>query len=71
MATYNTNCVIENRESFPNGAVRLSMRMLNSNRPMTDTNELPNILHSIVKNNDVLGRLCFDYGEYGFEMITK
>lgn len=68
MATSNTNCVIENRESYANGAVRLSMRMLNSTRPMLLTNELPNVLHSIVRNNDVLGRLCFDYLEYGFEM---
>ena len=48
MSTKNTNCIIEGKRVYPNGAVKVSMRMLNSTRSMLLTNELPNILHSIV-----------------------
>jgi hypothetical protein len=47
MSTKNTNCIIEGKRVYPNGAVKVSMRMLNSSRSMLLTNELPNILHSI------------------------
>lgn len=48
MSTLNTNCIIESKHIHANGCVELTMRMLNSTRPMATTNELPNILHSIV-----------------------
>lgn len=64
MSTKNTNCIIEGKRVYPNGAVRVSMRMLTSTRPMATTNELPNILHSIKVSgmlDDSTSHAGFDY----------
>ena len=39
--------IIEDREVHANGAVKVSIRMLNSDKPQLTTNELPLILNAI------------------------
>ena len=39
--------IIENREVHANGVVKVSIRMLNSDKPQLTTNELPLILNAI------------------------
>lgn len=60
----NTECIIEGKKTYDNGAVSLRMRMLRSDRPMVLTNELPNILHSLKSSgmlDEGLSHQGFDY----------
>jgi hypothetical protein len=61
----NTSCIIEGKRVFPNGAVKVSMRMLTSSRSMLQTNELPNVLHSI-RHSGILGD---DTSHAGFDYV--
>ena len=55
--------IIENREVHPNGVVKVSIRMLNSDKPQLTTNELPIILNAI-KHSELMDanvQRGFDY----------
>lgn len=59
----NTNFVIDKRRSYENGATMLTIRMINSDRPRIQTNELPNILNSLTLSGylDASTSSGFDY----------
>lgn len=61
--------IIENREVHANGVVKVSIRMLNSDKPQLTTNELPIILNAI-KHSELMDDTVqrgFDY-TLDFEM---
>lgn len=59
----NTNFVIDKRKTYENGAVMLTIKMLNSDRPEILTNELPNILNTLTLSGylDASASSGFDY----------
>lgn len=61
--------IIEDREVHANGVVKVSIRMLNSDKPQLTTNELPLILNAI-KHSELMDdtvQMGFDY-TLDFEM---
>ena len=63
MANNKIGFIVEEREVHPNGVMKVSIRMLNSDKPQLGTNELPIILnaikHSELMDSDV--QRGFDY----------
>ena len=55
--------IIENREVHANGVVKVSIRMLSSDKPQLTTNELPLILNAIKHSElmDAAAQKGFDY----------
>lgn len=55
--------IVEGREIHSNGVVKLSIRMLNSDKPQVTTNELPIILNAIKHSHlmDETSHVGFDY----------
>lgn len=55
--------IIEDREVHQNGVVKVSIRMLNSDKPQLTTNELPIILNAIKHSElmDATVQRGFDY----------
>ncbi len=62
-SNYKIGFIVEWREVHSNGVVKLSIRMLNSDKPQLTTNELPIILNALKRsrfvNEDV--QVGFDY----------
>ena len=60
---HNTNFIIDRRRAFENGGTMITIKMLNSDRPRLLTNELPNILNSIMCSGylDASTSAGFDY----------
>ena len=55
--------IVEGREVHSNGVVKLSIRMLNSDKPQLTTNELPIILNALKRSQymDSDQQVGFDY----------
>lgn len=55
--------IVEGRETHANGVVKVSVRMLNSDKPELTTNELPIILNAIKHSHlmDETTHVGFDY----------
>lgn len=55
--------IVEGREIHANGVVKLSIRMLNSDKPQLTTNELPIILNALKHSRylDETAHVGFDY----------